>query len=149
VSVHFTLRGFLAAKLLQDRVSFDSCSIIKNIFPEINSEIAKTRPKTQLYVMDSHLGNLSAGNSQPKGNEFDRLSLNKILHPPYSSGISPHRFWFFAFLKVRAKGRQSASRQNRLDAILVVRSAIAEISPLGVHEEWIARLKYGIQIQGE
>jgi hypothetical protein len=67
----FSLRVFLAMKLLSDRTSFDPDFMIYHIFPEIDNKIAKTRPEMRLKGLDLHPDNAPTYTSWQRGDELD------------------------------------------------------------------------------
>jgi hypothetical protein len=82
--VFFSVRGFMGMKCLPDRASFNSCFILRHIFPEIDNEIAMTWVEMQLRGLDFHMGNAMADNYQEIGDEFDGLGHKRIPDLPYS-----------------------------------------------------------------
>jgi ABC-type antimicrobial peptide transport system ATPase subunit len=81
VFVVFSLREFLAVKLLSDRVPLDSHFMIYDIFSEINNKIAETRQEMRIEHLDLHIYTAPANNSRQTGDAFNWVDLKEILHP--------------------------------------------------------------------
>lgn len=75
--------------------------------------------------------------------------LKRAPHPPYSPDIAPSDFFLFGYVKGKMEGCHFESRDEVIEKVTSILLNIPHETLQRVFEEWEARLKKVIEINGE
>ena len=148
LTVFWNPHGFAVIDFLPKEQTFNSQYYVSNILLELskkNGENSK-RVKRKLVV--------HADNAKPHTSRFTTLFMesNKLKiapHPPYSPDIAPSDFFLFGYVKGKMEGCHFESRDEVIEKVTSILLNIPHETLQCVFEEWEARLKKDIKINGE
>jgi hypothetical protein len=95
------------------------------------------------------MNNLMCHNGRKVTDELGNLKLDRVPHSPYSPDLSPCDFWLFGMLKQRIKDRAFAMIEEILNAVRDVWSGVTLEELQSVFLNWMERLEYVIEHEGE
>jgi hypothetical protein len=84
-----------------------------------------------------HLDNATPHRTQQ---DFDRLGIARLPHPPYSPDLVPCDFWLFGTLKRKLEGSMFEDQIEVLLAVNIIFSTIPREGFISVSDEWKSRL---------
>jgi hypothetical protein len=88
-------------------------------------------------------------NGRQVTDEFENLKLDRVDHPLYSRNLSPCDFWLFGMLKQKIADRVFDMTEEILMAIRKVWSEVTFEDLQSVFFDWIQRVEYVIEHEGE
>jgi hypothetical protein len=95
------------------------------------------------------MDNSMCHNARMVTEELGRLKLHRVPHPPYSPDLSPSDFWLFGMLKDRIKDRLFRAIEEIITAVHRVWSEVTLDDLQSVFFNWMERLGYVIDHEGE
>jgi hypothetical protein len=81
--------------------SFTRQFFVDKVLTDFDKELAETRPKKRARGIFLHLDNAPTHRAD---DDFNRLGIRRLPHPPYSQDLAPCDFWLFANLKTKLEG---------------------------------------------
>ncbi|KAA6374034.1 MAG: putative Mariner Mos1 transposase, partial [Streblomastix strix] len=96
-----------------------------------------------------HFDNASPHTSKKTKSFIKNSSFTKIPQPPYSPDLSLADFYLFGYLKGALKGRNFTTAEDALEATTEVLNKIDSRTLLRVFNNWLIRLRYVIDSNGE
>jgi hypothetical protein len=95
---------------LPDQKKTFTCQFfVDKVLHDFDKELAETRPKKRARGIFWHLDNALTHRAD---DDFDRLGITRLPHPPYSQDLAPYDFWLFGNLKTKLEGN-TFTRQGR------------------------------------
>ena len=82
-------------------------------------------------------------------NFLENLDITGVLHPPYSPDLSPCDYWLFPLIKRELGYKRYSSREEINHSIKEIIERIPKENFKNSFEEWINRMKYIINNNGE
>jgi hypothetical protein len=149
ISAIFSLRGFLATKVLPHGRSFDSDVMVFHILREMEARIQENRLAKKLKSMTIHMDNARPSSSKRAAGEIERVELRRTSHPSSCPDISPREFWLCSLVKSILKGRKHTKGGDLLNSLLEIVTEIAKEHISDVYRKWIKRLHELIRTEGE
>ena len=146
ISVIWSPSGFHSIVKLNEGKKFNKEFFIKEVLDELSNNIEKRRPKKKFNGLKIHLDN-----ARPHlvDEEFTRMKLERIPHPPYSPDLAPSDFFLFGYLKKMLEGQSFIDGESLfVEATKILKSINREILEK-VYDEWIKRLEKCIENEGE
>jgi histone-lysine N-methyltransferase SETMAR len=82
-------------------------------------------------------------------NDFNRLGIGRLLHPPYSSDLVPCDFWLLGILKNKLEGNTFANEMKVKSKVYEILMNIPLHVFISVFDEWMRRIRECIDSGGE
>jgi hypothetical protein len=95
------------------------------------------------------MDNSMCHNGRKVTDELENLKLDRVAHLPYSPDLSPCDFWLFGMLKQKIQDRVFDTTEEILMANCNVRSEVTFEDLQSVFFDWIQRVEYVIEHEGE
>ena len=80
--------------------------------------------------------------------EFYRLKMIRLKHPPYSPDISPSYYFLFSYLRFKLEGFHFKNEKELLCEVKSILASISENEYKKVMDDWIVRLRLLIDNEG-
>ena len=80
--------------------------------------------------------------------EFDRLKMIRLNHPPYSPDISPSDYFLFGYLRFKLEGFYFKNEKELLSEVKSILSSISSNEYKKAMDDWIVRLRLLIDSGG-
>jgi hypothetical protein len=113
---------------------------------DFDKERAQMRPKKRARHTCLHLDNAPIDRAD---DDFDRLGITRLFHPPYSPDLTPCDFWLFGNLKTKLEGNIFTSAMELMAKINEILMDIPLHKFVSVFDEWKRRLIECIDTGGD
>jgi hypothetical protein len=105
---------------------------------DFDEELGRTRPMKRSRDTFFHLDNATPHRALQ---DFDRLGIARLCHPPYSSGLVPYNFRLFEMLKRKLEGSTFGNQIEMLLAVNTIFSTILREEFISAFDECKSRLR--------
>jgi hypothetical protein len=80
---------------------------------------------------------------------MDHNPLKRVPHPPYPPDLAPSDFYLFGYVKYQLQGHEFTKGAEFVSAISEILNQIPTNTLVNVFDDWMGRLRRGIDISGE
>lgn len=81
--------------------------------------------------------------------KFEELGLKRLPHPPYSPDIAPSDFFLFGYLKKQLEGYLFESHEELFEKVCEILHSIPMYFFVEAYLEWISRLSFVFEHEGD
>jgi histone-lysine N-methyltransferase SETMAR len=135
--VCFSRCGIGSVTALPEKESFTRQFFVDKVIEDFDKELADTRPKKRARDIFLHLDN----EPTPRGDDdFNRLGIRRLPHPPYSPDLAPCDFWLFGNLKTKLEGSTFTSAGQLIGKVNEIHMDIPLHEFISVFNKWKRRL---------
>jgi histone-lysine N-methyltransferase SETMAR len=149
LTVFFNGLRILTINCLPQGQNMNSDYFINNILTDLSQHARDGSRKTSISSMRIHMDNCKVHNSIKTTRKIEELRLTRIPHPPYSPDIAPSDFWLFGYLKEFLRGAAYPDADTLFAEVQNACGLITQIQIVAVFNNWIERLQWVIDHNGE
>jgi histone-lysine N-methyltransferase SETMAR len=130
--VSFSRSGIGNIVLLSPKETINRVFLIQEVLADFDKELWRARPMKRCRTILFHLDNPTPHRASQ---DFDRLGIARLSHPPYSQDLAPCDFWLFGALKRKLEGFTFEDQIAVLLAINIIFSTIPREEFISVFDE--------------
>jgi hypothetical protein len=135
--------------ILTKGCKFNQLYFLDYIFPDLKRENETFHRRIPQATFRVYVDNSMCHNGSKVASKFKKYHISRLLHPPYSPGISARDFWFFGMLKRILNGCESNSSDEIEEAITKVWDELTFDEVQSVFHNWTSRLTWVIENEEE
>jgi histone-lysine N-methyltransferase SETMAR len=147
--VFFTSRRLTVLEALSKGTTFTQHYFISDILSDLDGEKLRYRRKNPGQGFFLPMDNSRCHNAKKITGKLQKKHITRAPHPPYSPDLSPCNFWFFGMVKQKMKDREFCSAQEMLRGLSDAWSDLTLEDIQRVFLEWMDRLTWVIENDGE
>jgi histone-lysine N-methyltransferase SETMAR len=149
ITVFFTAKKPIVLDFLPRGIAFNQLFVINIIFPDLKKASLNFWRQERGSTFWVHMDNSTCHNGSKVTSKIKKNHIYRMMHPPYSSDISPCGFWLFGMLKQILRDREVSSNDEIEDAIAQVWNDLTFDDVQSMFRDWIPRLVWVAENDGE
>jgi hypothetical protein len=149
LTIFFSGAKLISLQALLPGTNFTQEYFVNNVLLDIVDERTRIFKRIRRHEFFVHMDNSMCHNGRMVTEELGRLKLDRVPHLPYSPDLSPCDFWLFGILKDKIKDRLFRTIEEIITAVHRVWSEMTLDDLQSVFFNWMERLEYVIDHEGE
>jgi histone-lysine N-methyltransferase SETMAR len=149
ISILWSVKGIHSLIDIPKGESYNSVFFCNAVVPSLVANICSDQRRRSLKGFYVHLDNARPHNSHQSNDCLQSTKAQRMPQPAYSPDLAPSDFFLFGFLKQQLQGVHLADREALKSAICQIFSRIDRKLLISVFVDWMQRLKWVIENEGE
>jgi hypothetical protein len=148
-TVFFTSRRLIVLEALAKETTCTQHYFISDILPDLDGEKLRYRRKNPGQESCLRMSNSKCHNAKKITRKLQQKHITRAPHPPHSPELSSCDFWFFGMVEQKIKDHEFCSAQGILRSLSGSWSDLTLEDIQRVFLEWMDRLTWVIEYDGE
>jgi hypothetical protein len=136
-------------EIIPRECKFNQDSFLTFIAPELPNENARAKRRFDSKQLIVDLSNSMCTNGGKIQQNFARNKMTRVPHPVCSPNLSPCDFWLFGYAKEQMKNKTITSEDNLESGLTHVWEKASVNLLQSVFHEWMTRLEWVMELDGE